>query len=91
MQSIHAAIEFCHEYPEIAKDWHVKSNSICLLEVNDLDELNKVIDKLKSKNIKYSLFKEPDFNNELTSIAIEPGSKSKKFCFNFKLGLRSNE
>jgi len=41
----------------------------------------------KEKEIKFSIFREPDFDDEITAIALEPGRKSKKLCSKLNLAL----
>jgi len=38
----------------------------------------RLIEKCNKCNLNISVFKEPDINNEITSITIEPGKKSKR-------------
>lgn len=86
-QAMHSAIQWQHEHPECAKDWYINSNYLCFLSVANEQELISLIEVLKNTDIKYSVFKEPDINNEVTSIAIAPGNKSKKLCSKLKLAL----
>lgn len=46
-----------------------------MLGIKDLSELEYEIDKLKRKNIKFTEFREPDLNNEITSIAVYSDKK----------------
>lgn len=39
--------------------------------------------------IKLSVFREPDIDNQITAIALEPGTQTKKLCSNIKLALRN--
>lgn len=89
VQAIHAAIQFQHEHPEYAKNWFEKSNYLGFLSVMSEKDLLDLIDKASGKEIKFSVFREPDINNQITAIALEPGSKSKKLCSNLKLALKS--
>jgi hypothetical protein len=84
---MHSLTEFLFKYPEESKNWYNNSNSIVFLQAT-LQELEELILKCKSKNIKYSEFYEPDLNNELTSVCLEPGNKTKKLCYHFKLALK---
>jgi hypothetical protein len=34
------------------------------------------------------VFREPDINNEITAIAVEPSEKSRKLCSNLPLALK---
>ena len=78
VQSAHAAIDFQHAHPKEATDWQTKSNYLALLTVANEEELHKLIDKATIRGIKYTIFREPDINNEITAIAFEPCDASKR-------------
>jgi len=40
------------------------------------------------ENIKYSVFKEPDIDNQVTAIALEPSDLTRKLCSNIPLALK---
>lgn len=69
VQSIHAAIE-------AARFGLIPSNiehpHLVLLGVKNQLSLYNCVDKLDSLNIKYRYFKEPDIDNEITSVVTEP-------------------
>lgn len=65
-----------------------ESNYIAVLNVSGEDELIKIIEKASLQDIKYSIFREPDIDNQITAIAISPGPKSKKLCSNLRLALK---
>ena len=87
VQSIHAAIQFKFEHPEISRDWFENSNYLGLLSVANEQELVSLIEQAIQKGLKVSVFREPDINDQITAIAIEPGNKSKKLCNRLKLAL----
>jgi hypothetical protein len=78
VQSAHAAIDFQHEHPQEATQWQTKSNYLALLTVADEEALIKLISKALLSGVKYTLFREPDLNNEITAVAFEPSDISKK-------------
>ena len=86
-QSCHGVIEFCLLYPELTKEYHDISNYICILSVKSEDKLLELYNKALQKNVRVSVFREPDINNEMTCIVLEPGMLSKKLCSNLKLAL----
>jgi peptidyl-tRNA hydrolase len=88
VQSIHAAIQFKFEHPEISKDWFEQSNYLGLLSVLNEQDLLRLIERAQTEGIKHSIFREPDIDDQITAIALEPGSKSKKLCSNLKLALK---
>lgn len=87
VQGIHAAKQFSVDYPEIDEDWFVKSNYIAFLSVPDKNKLENLRHKAWRWGISCSGFREPDLNNELTAIALEPGLQSQKLCSKLKLAL----
>lgn len=86
--AIHALQEFVMQYPEINKEWYTNSNFLGLLSAANEQELIILIEKVKTQNIKVSIYREDDCNNEITAIALEPGEKSKKLCSSFPLALK---
>jgi hypothetical protein len=87
-QSCHAAFQFAQEHTDTTFNWMNNSNYICLLAANNERELCRLLEKANSHNIKLSVFREPDIDNQITAIALAPGIKSKKLCNNLKLALR---
>jgi hypothetical protein len=85
--SIHGAIQFTFDHPQIAKNWFEISNYIVALSIKNEEELLKLIKKAEDNNLKYSIYREPDLENQITSIAIEPGEQTKRLCKNLKLAL----
>lgn len=88
VQSAHAAIEFQHEHSEIAKEWNTNSKYLVFLCVENEQNLQILLSKIQFKDLKYSLFFEPDIGNQLTAICIEPGQASKKLVSNLPLILK---
>lgn len=87
-QSLHAFREFVEDYPEVERRWYKSSNYIAILSASDESELLRLSARLTKKGIRHSLFREPDLNNELTAIAIEPGRESKRACSSYPLALK---
>ena len=88
VQSIHAAIQFKFEYPELSKDWYEQSNYLGLLSVTNEQELLQLIEQAATHSIHCSIFREPDIDNQITAIALAPGPKSKKLCSRLPLALK---
>jgi len=88
-QSNHAVIRWCLEHIELTQNWLNTSEIIVCLGIKNEEELIKLIQRAEQKEIKYSIFREPDMNNELTSVVFEPGENSKKLCSNLGLVLRN--
>lgn len=78
VQASHACVQFQYEHVEIANNWYNNSNYLIFLSTEDENSLKELIEKANSKNIKISIFTEPDINNEITAIALEPCDESRK-------------
>lgn len=79
---------FYKDHPDETKIWMDESNYIAVLNINNEFALQKIIEKASVKNIKFSIFREPDLDNQITAIALSPGIESKKLCANLKLALK---
>lgn len=85
VQAGHAAIDFQHEHSNIANYWHKNSNYLIFLSADDENHLEKLISKAEDKGIKYTVFREPDINNEITAVAFEPTDASRKLTSSLPL------
>jgi len=61
---------------------------LAILSIENEEELLKLISKLEKSKIKFSVFKEPDICDEITSICIEPSEKSRKATSSLPLLLK---
>lgn len=86
-QLVHGMIEFREQHSDIFHDWYKNSNTIVLLAVDDLSELQSLADTAQEFRINHSRFYEPDLNNELTSVILEPTETAKTLCKTLKLAL----
>ena len=91
VQAMHAAIQFQHDQPEHAVTWFKQSNYLGFLSVLNEDELTRIINKATALGVRFSVFREPDIDDQITAIALEPGVLSKKLCSNLKLALRGEK
>lgn len=87
-QSCHSMAEFSFEHPEIYREWFKNSKYIINLSCKDEQELLSLESKLQAKGIKHSVFREPDIDNQMTSITIEPGEAGTKLCSCYPLALK---
>ncbi len=87
-QTLHAFRKFILEHSSLESEWHSKSNYICILSANNEFDLNILLEKCILQNIKHSVFREPDYDNALTAVVLEPGDKSKKITSSFPLALK---
>ena len=84
---MHGAHEFIEEHPTEYKAW-LSNPYIGLLSVKDEQELFQLRDKLQEKGIKVSSFYEPDMNDQLTSITVEPGKESARWLSSLPLAFK---
>ncbi len=87
-QALHAFREFAEEYPVIERAWYEQSNFIAILAAKNEEELLKLCERAEKKGVCYTVFREPDLDNQLTAIALEPGIPSKKLCSSYALALK---
>ena len=60
-------------------------SSFCLLQAKDENDLLKISEKLKMKDINFTIFNEPDYNTGYTAIAVGPiYGEDRKFFKKFK-------
>lgn len=87
MQTAHAVADFAIEHSEQFKAWQKGSNYLCCLCVETEESIKGLIEELKFFNIKHTVFKEPDIDNQITAVAVEslPEKLHKKFFKNLKL------
>ncbi len=86
--SAHSAIQFQFDHPDLASEWYKNSNYLCLLAVSNEEELQRLIGQATLHNIRFSVFREPDIDNQIAAIALAPHPKSKKLCSNLRLALK---
>jgi peptidyl-tRNA hydrolase len=87
-QICHAMRQFISENSEVENNWFCNSNYICLLSVPSEEELKTLIFKAINKNIKYSLFKEPDLNDSITAVCFEPSKITKRLLSKLQLAFQ---
>lgn len=68
-QGIHAFRAFVDEHTEIEAHWFENSNNIVCLQAPDLPELRL---RLLAKGLAVVSFREPDLDDKLTAICVEP-------------------
>ncbi len=88
VQTTHAAIYFSVKYPETLLQWHTQSNYLACLSAKDENHLKTLISKCEANNLKFVVFTEPDVDNQITAIAIEPSMISIKLCSNLPKALK---
>ncbi len=87
-QMVHAAYSFQKEYSNIQDVWYNISNYVALLSCENEQSLKDLVSKAHAKGIKYSAFTEPDLNDSLTSIVLEPCEEASKMCSSLQLAFK---
>jgi hypothetical protein len=87
-QSAHAMSQFAVEYPSQFKDWYENSQYVACLSIEDEESLLALAEKLRSRGIAVSVFREPDYNHKSTSIAIEACDQARRLTSNLRLAQR---
>jgi len=73
-QISHVVAEFVLKHPDIALNWHTKSNYVAVLEAESPDHLHELLRESIESDLTCHAFYEPDLGNVLTAIAIEPSN-----------------
>lgn len=68
VQAGHALAQWMLDNPEQAKEWN--NSYLIYLQLKNLIKLDRWMFKLDTKNIPYTVFREPDLDNEPTAIAV---------------------
>jgi len=58
------------------------------LSVEDEERLFLCLEKFKHYNLKTTAFREPDIDNQLTAIAVEPSERTRKLTSKLPLALK---
>ena len=66
VQGSHGLAQFALEHTQLFNKWN--NQTIVFIDVKNIDGLINLANKLESKKIHFSVFKEPDIGNELTSV-----------------------
>ena len=78
------------EYSEIDKEWFKNSRYLACLAARDEADLKNLAARCKEQDLSYSVNREPDFDNAITAIAIEPTPWGRRVTSSFPLALRSS-
>lgn len=89
VQSCHAMRQFTADHPDIDLEWFKASNYLALLSVENEAELMRLLGKAADAGLRWSAFREPDVDGQITAIAIEPHERTAELCKSLPLALRS--
>ena len=85
-QACHAMRLWSHEHEVTDRHWYHKSNNLVVLQVPSEACLKHLAGKAEDAGVEHSVFREPDYDNTITAIAIEPAGR--KLLSNLRLALR---
>ena len=75
VQSAHALAQFFAEHPVRAQQWMKESNTLAMLAAPTEADLRTLQERARQSYYRVAAFHEPDRNDELTAIALEPEAK----------------
>lgn len=93
-QLVHGMASFARDYPVTFTDWERTSNTVVCLAVRDLEELYELwrkaeaVSEATDDGLCISTFHEPDFDNELTCVVLEPIQAFTELCRGIPLACR---
>ena len=87
-QAVHAAFAFSHQHRDLVDPWLVQSNFLVIVQVPNEDALHDLISEAHRRGIVHVGVREPDINDEVTAVALEPGVAAQKLCAQLPLALR---
>ena len=70
-QACHAMFAFTQAYPVKTKEW-AEHNNIVILEADDLPQVADLLDVLNLSSVR---FHEPDLDDQLTAVCVEPAAR----------------
>jgi hypothetical protein len=88
-QSNHAVAEFAVAHPEVFRDWAANQRNIVCLNIPNESALADLLRLAELKGVSRVAFREPDFGDELTAIALGDGGD--KITSSLPLALRSRK
>ena len=85
-QSVHAAIQFLADWPQSSR-W-VRHYNLVVVAVPDELALADIAAAAVEEGICRSIFREPDLDNTITAVALQPSEEAQKLCARLPLALR---
>lgn len=76
------------DYPAITEVWRRNSNFLVVVSVRDEDVLLELANSAAAFRVRHTVVREPDYENTITAIALEPTPKAAKLCAEYPLALK---
>jgi peptidyl-tRNA hydrolase len=87
-QTTHAVFRFASRFPGTTDCWLDNSECLVILGIENEEKLLALWQEAERQGIECIGFREPDMDNQLTAICLEPDHRTKKLCQHLKLALR---
>jgi peptidyl-tRNA hydrolase len=87
-QAVHAALAFFHKHPVSIGRWLLASNFLVIVSTPNEETLLDLITEAHTRGIAHVGVREPDVNDEVTAVALAPGTAARQLCANMPLALR---
>lgn len=87
-QVAHAAIQFSLEWHSLTARWNDDSNNVVVVGVADEAALAGVAARAVEEGIVRTIVREPDLDNTICAVALQPGTDAQRICANFPLAGR---
>lgn len=88
-QAVHAATQFFVAWPDVASRWLRDSNFLVIVTAPHEDALAELAGLAVEEGILRSITREPDLDNTITAVALEPGPIARRLCAQLPLALRN--
>lgn len=79
-QAAHASFAFSRKWPDLTRDWLIRSQYLIIVTVPDEEALIRLASTALETGIKIATFHEPDMGNQTTAVALEPGEAARRLC-----------
>ena len=84
-QAVHAGFSFAQKYLDITSVWMIESQYLVIVQLDSSEELQALHEKAQAEGVASVVWREPDLNNEITAIALEPSAMSRVLYANLPL------
>lgn len=78
---------FAIEHPTLTKRW-APDPWLVVLAAEDEAELVSYLNRATRRGLSTSIYREPDLDDQITAIAIEPHPETKRLCSSLPLALK---
>ena len=87
-QAIHAAFLYAQQDPEGMKKWLRDSQYVVVVAVPDDVGLHAVLERAAAEGVRAVVWREPDLDDAVTAVALQPGEAARRLCANLPLAGR---